>query len=190
MTQGLLTLAGEDHDPGGKTRIRVGLDIESEAEFSPCRRYRYRLRRRWGDGPLMTVIMMNPSVADIHVDDPTVAKCRRIATRLGFGCHVIGNVCAYRVTDKMRLLDVDDPVGPGNADALLRMAQESDMVVIAHGRLPGGLQRHADSAVARLRAAGISLYALRLTPDGVPMHPLARGKAHIPEDCRPVIWPG
>ena len=39
-----------------------------------------------------------------------------------------------------------------------------------------------------LFAAGIQLEALRLTSDGVPMHPLARGKAFIPYDVEPVRW--
>jgi hypothetical protein len=94
----------------------------------------------------------------------------------------------YRTTDRMRLLDVADPVGPNNAAYILAMARESGIIVIAHGRLPGDLQKHADAMCRLLCGAGHKLHVLRLTDDGVPMHPLARGKRHIPEDVVPQLW--
>lgn len=179
-----------DHDPGGKSRIRLKAGVVGEAEFSPCNRYRYKLKRTWGDGPKMLVSMMNPSIADAsHFDDPTVAKCGRIARRLGMGGLWVGNACAYRATDKRRLLDVEDPVGPRNIPAILEMAEESSLIVVAHGQLPGDLQRHADAMCAALRAAGHKLHILRLSLHGVPMHPLARGAYGIPETIMPVEWP-
>jgi hypothetical protein len=120
--------------------------------------------------------------------DKTVSKTARMAKRLGFSGQFIGNVCSYRATDRMRLLEVPDPVGPRNHAAILEMAAESKMIVVAHGRLPGKLQVYADQAVKVLRGAGRALHVLRLTPDGVPVHPLARGKGHIPEDTVPQVW--
>jgi len=182
------------HDPGGKTRIKIpdGWEVcasftgEGGDPYGDC--YRLSLMHRWGDGPMALWEMMNPSTADCRFLDPTVAKTARISKRLGFGGQFIGNACAYRATDRMRLLTVADPVGPGNHDANLRMAAAAGVIIIAHGRLPGDLQKHADAMCRLLHDAGHKLHALRLTDDGVPMHPLARGKRHIPEDVVPQPW--
>jgi LmbE family N-acetylglucosaminyl deacetylase len=73
--------------------------------------------------------------------------------------------------------------------AILDMAARSDLIVVAHGRLPGDLQRHASAMCEALRAAGHRLHVLRLTTgDGVPVHPLARGRGHIPENVVPQPW--
>ena len=68
------------------------------------------------------------------------------------------------------------------------MASGATLIVVAHGRLPGALQSHAASMCRDLRAAGHSLYVLRVLSDGVPTHPLARGKGHVAEDSQPVLW--
>jgi hypothetical protein len=175
------------HDPGGKTKIRIPADWKAETSFSPCGRYRYKLMRRWGSAPMMMFGMMNPSTADERFNDPTVAKCCRIAQRFGFGGIYVANACAYRATDRMRLLEVDDPVGPGNYKAILEMAADSEMIVIAHGQLPGKLQIHAELMVGLLRFSGHRLYVLRIQ-NGQSIHPLARGKSYVPVDTIPVLW--
>ena len=188
------TEAPAARDPGGKTRIKIPAGWDTIAEFSgenggcygDC--YRHSLYHRWTDGPLAMWGMMNPSMADCRCLDPTVAKTARISTRLGYGGQVIVNACAYRSTNKMGLLLVADPVGPGNHAAILRAARAAGIIIIAHGRLPGDLQKHADAMCRLLRDAGHKLHVLRLTDDGVPMHPLARGKRHIPEDVVPQPW--
>lgn len=178
------------HDPGGKARWKLQPGVTGHAEFSDCGRYRYKLARiRELSAPAVLFCLMNPSTADaIAFDDPTVAKCQRIAGRLGYGRVFVGNACGYRATDNRRLLEVEDPVGPRNREAVLEMAAESAMVVVAHGRLPGGLQPHAEAMCRLLQAAGHPLHVLRLTPDQVPMHPLARGKNFISESVKPTPW--
>lgn len=178
------------HDPGGKIKVRLREGIAGTAEFSDCMHYRFKLSRRWEDGPAMLIVMMNPSIADAtNVDDLTVDKCGKIARHLGMGALWVGNTCAWRTTDKMRLLQVADPVGPRNIPAVLEMARAAALVVVAHGQLPGGLQVHADAMCTALRADGHRLHVLGLSKDGIPMHPLARGKSYIPVTTTPVLWP-
>lgn len=174
----------QDHDPGGKVRLNVAADVVSVARFSDCRRYRFTLSRTWDAGlPSALFVMMNPSTADEQVNDPTVARCMGFARDWGYGRLYVGNVCAYRATDKTVLLDVDDPVGPGNIAAIIGMASEADVTVIAHGQLPKGLQMHAEAVCTALRAAGTKLSVLRLSKHGVPVHPL-----YLPKDLRPISW--
>jgi hypothetical protein len=168
---------------------RIPADWTVSAEFDgPVQEYRYKLLYRWGDGPLAAFFMTNPSGADERAGDMTVMKTSRIARRLGYGGQWIGNSCAYRHVSPKALLETEDPVGPGNHQALLEMARDAAIVVIAHGRLPGNLQRHAHSMCRLLQEAGHQLHVLRLTPDNVPMHPLARGKNFIPEAVTPIPW--
>ena len=172
------------HDPGGKIRLRLAGNVVSEARFSEDRRYRFSLRRTWdATRPSALFVMMNPSTADIDVDDPTVAKCGRFARFWGYGRLEVGNVCAYRATDKMALLGVDDPVGEGNISSIIEMAQQAGVTVVAHGQLPKGLQIHAETVCAALRATGVRLHVLRLSKNGTPVHPL-----YLPETLRPVPW--
>ncbi|MCA9851707.1 MAG: DUF1643 domain-containing protein, partial [Dehalococcoidia bacterium] len=49
--------------------------MKRSASFSRDRRYRYELGRRWGLGPAVTWVMLNPSTADATVDDPTIRRC-------------------------------------------------------------------------------------------------------------------
>lgn len=177
------------HDHGCKVLIRINPAWKVDAEFggeNDC--YRYKLKHVWGNGPMAMIALKNPSGAGLHVGDQTVMKTSRIFKRLGFGGQWIANTCAYRHVSPDALLKVRDPVGPRNIEAILEMASESEMVVVGHGRLPGDLQRHADAMCSALRGAGHTLHVLRLTQDGVPVHPLARGKSHIPESTAPTVW--
>lgn len=156
------------------------------AQFGgPYNQYRYVLMHRWGAGQMAGFMMMNPSVADMACLDPTVAKTARIAKRLGYSGQYILNVCGYRATNKARLLEVADPVGPFNNSAIKLTAARCSIVVVGHGILPKGLQRHADAAVRLLRDSGHQLHVFKLTKGGVPQHPL-----YVREDGQddPKIW--
>lgn len=186
------------HDHGCKRLLRWPADTTTIAAYGsapgspdPC--YRYSLRQTWrqsGPGRLWMVLwlMMNPSGASELMGDSTVLKTGTISRLLGFDGQWIGNVCAWRATDNKRLLTVDDPVGPDNLATLLAMARNSALVIVGHGSLPGPLQCHADAATAHLLAHGIDLHVLALSKDGVPVHPLARGKGYIPVTVKPTIW--
>ena len=62
---------------------------------------------------------------------------------------------------------VRDPVGEGNDAAILRAAEEADLVVCAWGN--HGLER---SRQVRELLMGIELHALKITGAGEPGHPL------------------
>lgn len=182
-------LPDAEHDPGCRRSISIPTGVLVDAKFGGDRQqYRYKLIQRWSAGPMVLFILMNPSAASTFSSDMTVEKCGRFARRWGFGGQFVANTCAYRATDRMRLLEVEDPVGPRNLEAISEMAEESEWIVVAHGKLPGRLQRHADAIVDLLLRAGRVLSVLRLSSDGVPVHPLARGKAFVPMDCEPMVW--
>lgn len=98
------------------------------ADLSPCGRYRYNLGRRWAeDGPVMGLIMFNPSTGDADRDDPTIRKCVKFAKREGAAGLVIRNLFALRTPKPKVLMEAHnagfDVVGPEN-DEWLRLLAE------------------------------------------------------------------
>ena len=176
------------HDPGGKVSLPLKPGVDGFALYSEAPHlYRYRLARQWReDGPAVLVIMMNPSTAQMDVDDPTVAKITRMARawRNGaFGRLLVGNVFAYRATNQTVLGEVDDPIGPDNDRHLMDMARQSDLAVFAYGLPKVARLRARGPAVARMvAAAGIQPHALRVST-GAPWHPL-----YLPDATEPEPW--
>ncbi len=167
----------DPHDPGGRVRLRLAPDVRSAAGFSPCGRWRTWLERRWdgaafGAGGHAAFIGMNPSTADEHADDPTVAGCMARARAWGFPAAVMLNVFAYRATDKRRLLETPDPVGPGNDADILRFARSAGVVVAAWGQPPRALAVRGGRVAAMLAEAGVALRCFAVNADGSPKHPL------------------
>ncbi|MFL6672373.1 MAG: DUF1643 domain-containing protein [Massilia sp.] len=160
------------------------------ATLSRCGAYRYRLWREWDAAkPRLLLIMLNPSLADHQRDDHTITKSIAIARHLGCGRLDVGNLAAFRSPHPAELKRAADPIGRNNNRHLSGMLAEADLVICAWGAhgaaLPGRVQ-----AVARLiRRAGVATYALKLTNDGHPSHPLARGKGFIPVDVQPIPFP-
>jgi hypothetical protein len=155
---------------------------DRSAIISPCGRYRYRLDRRWGDGPIVMWLMLNPSVADAIRDDATLRRIIDYSRRWGYAGLCVGNLFALRSTDPMGLYcrrkDDDDPVGPENDGHLVLMVAESAMIIAAwgnHGSLMGR------DKIVRTRFPGMR--ALGFTKEGQPVHPL-RQRA----DLTPIDW--
>lgn len=184
-------IADDQHDAGGKVRLRVADSILSDAGFGGARNcYRYWLERRWDGQPFgspgyAVQIGMNPSVADTDVDDPTVARCVARARLWGHGGLVMLNAFAYRCTDMRRLLEVADPVGPENDAAILRYARGADVVVVGWGKPPRALQARGGQVAAQLRQAGIVPRCFKVNLDGSPKHPL-----YVAIDAGLIVFPG
>lgn len=87
-----------------KQRAFKDLAVERFADISDCGRYRWRLSRRWDDGPQACFVMLNPSTADGLDDDPTVRRCVRFARGWGYGELVVVNLFPYRATDPGELI--------------------------------------------------------------------------------------
>jgi hypothetical protein len=185
------TLRPQDrHDPGGKVRLKVTSDVVSRAEFSADGRYRTVLERRWDGQPfgspgIVAWLMMNPSTADEQVDDPTVRRARDFTRRWGFGAMVVLNAFALRATRPAMLLEAEDPVGPGNDEAILEWSRRADRLVVAWGLPPKPLRGRSRDLAAMLAGAGVQPMALRVTQCGQPGHPL-----YIAGDTLPVPWTG
>lgn len=152
------------------------------AKFSRCRRWRYLLWRKWGEGPVANFLMLNPSTADETKLDPSCTRARLYAERWGFGALVVTNLFAWRATDPREMKAAADPVGAENDAAILRAARHADFVVCAWGN--HGLHLARSSAVtAKLRRAGINLHILRINGAREPAHPL-----YLPSSLAPRLY--
>jgi hypothetical protein len=142
----------------------------SSAVISKCGLYRYRLDRRWGEGPTCGFIMLNPSTADADVDDPTIRRCIGFAKREGCGGLMVGNLFAFRATDPEAMAEADDPEGSENRHFLQNMAERVDGPLIAAWGAHWMASDLASLCVAK--TFGPRLMCLGKTKTGAPRHPL------------------
>lgn len=156
----------------------------SGAIFSPCERYRYRLWRVWDTSkPKACFVMLNPSVADENILDPTVSRCKKRAEALGYGGLEVVNIFALRSTDPKALYKVNDPIGPQNIRAIMDAAKDSAIAICAwggHGEL-GNIGSIIKQALTQIFPT--KTHYLKLNSDGSPTHPL-----YLPYSLQPVLW--
>ncbi|SEL60045.1 hypothetical protein SAMN05443999_106191 [Roseovarius azorensis] len=165
------------HDPGGKVRLRLPDGVIGGAGYSPCGRYRQMLSRDWtpeGAHPRTVLFVgMNPSVASAEVSDPTCHRELVFARDWGFTRYLKGNVLDWRATSPRDLpADPAEACSPANIPALVAMAGESEMVVLAYGRLHARYSGVVQAALRAIAATGRPLRCLGLNKDGSAKHPL------------------
>ena len=147
------------------------------ADISDCGRYRYTLRRTWGStASTVTFLMLNPSIADANIDDPTILKCITLAKNWEFGGIAVINMYAWRSTDPLGLIGIADPVGPDNDRWIADVAYQSNRIVLAWGRHErlGSMLAARAFVVRRIlrKRAGGEIGVLGKNSDGSPKHPL------------------
>jgi len=148
------------------------LFMKSSAVLSGCGVYRYRLTRRWGDGPTCLFVMLNPSTADADKDDPTIRRCIGFAKREECGGLEVVNLMAFRATKPKDLPGDRTAVGPDNADHVFTAAAEVDGPVIAAWGAQKAALRYAAGFLHGFEMRSIRLLCLGITKDGQPRHPL------------------
>lgn len=153
------------------------LFIWREAELSNCGKYRYSLLRKWDNRRACFVaVLLNPSIADAYVDDPTIRKLIGFGQRWGYGSVLVLNLFAVRATDPREMLAASDPVGPMNTFENLKhkIAESGAAFVLA------GWGKHAGERGVTAKRELPFLHYLRLNKDGSPEHPL-----YVPYDTIP-----
>ncbi len=145
--------------------------IEYGAIFDVSSRYRYSLWRGWSaDHPRIAFILLNPSTADEHRNDPTIRRCIGFARAWNFGSIEVVNLFAYRATDYRELFKASEPVGAENNRFLIQAVERSSTIVLGWGTK--GMFISRDRQVMSLLTGRNNLYCLGFTKDGLPRHPL------------------
>ncbi|OAI56451.1 hypothetical protein AYO47_02100 [Planctomyces sp. SCGC AG-212-M04] len=157
--------------------------LEATAWFSDCGQFRYRLTRRWSDGPTIAFIGLNPSSANAEILDPTVTRCVRRAQTLGYGAITMLNLFAFVSTDRSVLATrerVGLPIVGDRTDQVIRRETARANLVLCCWGVTGALGgRSEDVLTGVLRDR--RLHCLRKTLGGHPEHPL-----YLPYALKPV----
>lgn len=141
--------------------------------------YRYSLRRSgWLGAGRLAWVMLNPSTADDHVDDPTIRRVTRFTRDAGYGDLVVVNLFAARATDPAALATMRDPIGPLNDIAIDTALADAAAVVFAWGAsaatrtLAATIGRRSAAVQAIAAGLGLRPVCLGVTGSGAPRHPL------------------
>ena len=146
----------------------AAVDVETSADFSPCRTYRYALWRTWDKTePCVLFLGLNPSTADETENDPTITRCIDFAKQWGFGGLCMANLFAFRATQPKDLKQAKAPVGDANDKWLSKLHRDAGLVVAAWGNHGKHMARSE-----KIRQEFSNLYYLKLNASGEPSHPL------------------
>ena len=165
----------------GYSRARIHITQGGEimnriTTFSPCRKYRYTLWRKWGNGDDYAMFIgLNPSTADETEDDPTIRRCVGYAKEWEYSGLCMTNLFSFRATKPKEMFSVLAPVGKNNDIHLMEVAKKAGIVIAAWGTHGGYLDR--DKRVCSLIE---NLNCLSITKKGFPGHPLYLKKGLIP----------
>ena len=146
--------------------------MQRGAIVDPTGCYRYRLWRSWAASQARLVfVMLNPSTADAHHDDPTLRRCLGFAQRWSYGHLDVVNLFAWRATDPYALRQAVDPVGAENDRHLLQTADRGDAIILAWGN-GGAWNDRGQQVLTLLHQLEKPLYCLGKTRQQQPRHPL------------------
>lgn len=158
--------------------------VDRDALLSGDGLYRYRLTRTWAEGKPVNFLMLNPSIADASIDDPTIRRCIGFAKQWGYPGLIVTNLFAFRATDPRDLFRAEDPVGDENDVAILAAAMDASIVVAAWGAHQRARER-ARHVLHLLRKNIGPVYCIATTVSGLPVHPL-----YQPREFKPRLYEG
>lgn len=144
--------------------------MQRSAIFSDDGVYRYRLDRTWGgSGRRAVFVLLNPSTADSHVDDPTLRRCIGFASQSDCTSLTVVNLFAFRATRPVDLWKAHNPVGPMNDHHIREAVFDADLIIAGWGHHAA---RAPDRVGEVLELLGSSVHAFAQTKLGHPRHPL------------------
>lgn len=150
--------------------------IESGAEFSTDRKYRYALWRIWDRSkPLVMFIGVNPSTANEDTTDRTITRVKGIVENWGYGGFYMMNLFAIVSKDPTVLKTDPDPLGD-NDGWIEKIHSLCDRVVFAWGGF-----KEAKERCKKIIKMFPDAMALKILKDGSPKHPL-----YCRKDTQPV----
>ncbi|WP_374498169.1 DUF1643 domain-containing protein [Vogesella indigofera] len=153
--------------------------MQTHAELSECRKYRYALWRTWDESKKKVMFIgLNPAAADEIDGDRTITRCISYAKQWGYGGIIVGNLFSYRTKSPEEMKKADDPIGPINDEWLLKLKKEADLVVAMWGNHGSFLNRHIE-----VKSLFPDLKCLRVTGVGQPHH--TRG---LPDGLMPIDY--
>lgn len=151
--------------------------MKSGAIFDATGLYRYTLWREWDERrSRVTIVMLNPSVANEMQNDPTIRRCIAFAQSWGYGSVEIVNLFAYCTPYPKELSNATEPIGIENDKYVIQASNRSRRLVFGWGNW-GYLKNRAGQVCNLLNKAEV--FCLGFTRTGQPRHPL-----YLPKDTQ------
>jgi hypothetical protein len=176
-------------------------EIRSAAVFSQTGAWtlRHRLDRRWGDGKLALICMLNPSRAGGVANDPTIRRLLRLTDRPHLRGFTVVNFEPYVATHPADLRSWRATIArerprdyasicSANLALIRRLSKGAAIRVIAWGNHAPQRPHRANILQAMSLDGAHDLYAFGITQGGSPKHPMARGRHRIRDDAELVLW--
>lgn len=108
-------------------------NILRNARFSNDKKHRYRLSRHWDlNKPEILYIMLNPSIGNESIDDPTIKRLLSFTRKFDYGGFFVGNLFTY-ITPNPKTLDTSIGLTNKNLNILHNLVSKVDKVVYAWG---------------------------------------------------------
>ena len=108
-------------------------NILRNARFSNDKKHRYKLSRHWDlNKPQILYIMLNPSIGNESIDDPTIRRLLSFTRKFDYGGFFVGNLFTY-ITPNPKTLDTSIGLTNKNLNILHNLVSKVDKVVYAWG---------------------------------------------------------
>ena len=108
-------------------------NILRNARFSNDKKHRYKLSRHWDlNKPQILYIMLNPSIGNESIDDPTIKRLLSFTRKFDYGGFFVGNLFTY-ITPNPKTLDTSIGLTNKNLNVLTNLVSKADEVVYAWG---------------------------------------------------------
>ena len=108
-------------------------NILRSARFSNDKKHRYKLSRHWDlNKPQLLYIMLNPSIGNESIDDPTIRRLLSFTRKFDYGGFFVGNLFTY-ITPNPKTLDTSIGLTNKNLNVLTNLVSKADEVVYAWG---------------------------------------------------------
>ncbi len=150
--------------------------IKTETIFSDDRQHRYLLRKEWEPKKLKaTIIMTNPSAADMLIVDHTTMYTVNNLVRLDYGGVDIVNLIS-KPTTKLNVKEDLTAPDETNIGVILKSAEKSETIIIAWGKLGENNKKVRDVQdllLSRLQPFAEKLHEIADEKGGSGFHPLA-----------------
>ena len=150
--------------------------VKTEVIFSDDRQQRYLLRKEWeAKLPKATIVMTNPSTADILLIDHTTMYIINNLVRLSYGGVDIVNLVS-KPTTKIKVKEDMLELDMTNVNIILKSAEKSETVIIAWGKLGENNKKVRDiqdQLLSVLRPFADKLHEIADEKGASGFHPLA-----------------
>ena len=152
---------------------------DNGAEFSKCRKYRYKLWRIWDDKlPKAMCIGLNPSTANANKNDQTINYLKKMLSKLGYGGFYMMNLFAWISSKPDDLISCADALGE-NENKLKEVESICNDVIVCWGNF-----KQATNRIKEVLPNYPNAKCFGVNANGTPYHPLAmmyNGRSNVPQ---------